>query len=69
MNHAEYIKSCSEYGMAKEILKIARQTCKWCRETCCEGVENCERFSDRYGASGLAEWLQEDRDVRSQKSE
>lgn len=69
MTNAEYIKSCSEYGMAKEILKIARETCKGCRYDICDGIEECELFSERYGSPWLTEWLQEERDVRSKKSQ
>ena len=61
MKNFDYIKSCTEYGMAREILKIARSTCKGCKYNICEGIEECELFSDRYGSSWLAEWLQEER--------
>lgn len=61
MTNADYIKNCTEYGMAKEILRIARSTCKGCRYNICDGIEECELFSERYGSPWLAEWLQEER--------
>ena len=61
MTNAEYMKSCSDYGLAKEVLEIARNMCKGCRSGCCEGVEECVFFSERYGAPSLAEWLKEER--------
>ena len=69
MTNGDYMRNCSDYGMAKEILSIARETCKGCGYSICDGIENCELFSERYGSPWLAEWLQEERNVRSKKSE
>lgn len=69
MKNGDYIRSCSDYGMAKEILKIAVDQCKGCAETICYGIEDCPWFSERYGTPGLVEWLREERNVKSQKSE
>lgn len=61
MKNAEYIKSCTEYGMAKEILKIAKDICGCCNESVCCGVNDCEWFTEKYGAPSLTEWLHEER--------
>lgn len=61
MTNADYIRNCTECGMAKEILGIARSICANCTESVCEGVNDCQWFTDRWGAPSVAEWLQEQR--------
>lgn len=57
MTNGDYIRSCTDWGMAKEILRIARGICEHCHETICDGIDDCPRFSERWGSSDLAEYL------------
>ena len=67
MTNGDYIRSCTDCGMAKEILRIARGICENCCYTSCEGIDNCEWFSERWGSPDLAEYLSYERKEKGAK--